>query len=103
MITPQQLSWSLIFSSTSSGSATNIEATIDNPFVYGDATRGQQGGLVNNPSSQAPLVIPLLSAASSNQFLNTTSTFPAISAWRTNNSSNIASIAVTFLQTGAIM
>jgi hypothetical protein len=62
------LSWSLIFSSTATGSATNIEATIDNPFAFNDAAKAQ-GGLVNNPSSQAPQVIVLLSGASSNRFL----------------------------------
>jgi hypothetical protein len=61
MVTPQQLTWSWIFTSTSVGSTANgdfkIEYTVDNPFQYGDATRGQQGGSVNNPSSVGALGI----------------------------------------------
>jgi hypothetical protein len=105
-INPQQLSWTWIFTSTSAGSTASgdfkIEYTVDNPFVYGDATRGQQGGLVNNPSSAAPLVFtltPISSAATGLIALSTT----FITAWRLNQQSSGFTVTATFLQTGVVM
>ena len=97
MVNPQQLCWSWIFASTSAGSTASgdfkIEVTVDNPFQYGDATRGQQGGLVNNPSSAAPLASLLTAISSAATGLVALST-TFITAWR--------AATVTFLQSGVV-
>jgi len=119
-LTPQSLSWQLIFSS-SLGTIAQIEAAIDNPFSFGIASTGSAqlvGGLAVAPSSQSPYPIPLAIWASTtvgqmpqvltlNDGLIAGSTIFGSSqfggpvyAWRLNLTSSNLATYVSFLQAG---
>jgi hypothetical protein len=116
-VTPQDLAWQLIFTSTLATVA-NLEATIDNPFSYGSSIAGSGAGLAVAPSSQSPWPIVLATYSSTTQgqtpalltlnggllagsSIGASSGFGGpIYAWRINMTSSNLTTYVTFLQAG---
>jgi hypothetical protein len=82
-VTPFNMSFSAISPSTC---GYQIEITLDNPVAYSPAGANAAGGMVQNPSSQAPLVNVLSSLTIGNSSIIQL-TFP-VAAWRVNITSS---------------